>query len=191
MSKELIILEKIATNTATSIDPVWVAVTTGGTGVLIALITTFIGYLNSKNNITLERDKIKAEIITKERLIWSNNLRDNASEYYCQMDSFYSFLKREITVDIGEYQKEIDEVSKNISKKSNDLLLVLNTNDEKQLLLFDSINAAQLFILNCSHNKTRKFHNFDDTTYTKMKNIFFDTMKEIGNETWEQIKQFK
>ncbi|HAS8317663.1 TPA: hypothetical protein I7702_22355, partial [Vibrio vulnificus] len=66
MSKVMEVLEKIAENTASSIDPVWVAAITGGTAILTALIT--VGstvHIQSKNN-DLEQQKLIADVITRE-----------------------------------------------------------------------------------------------------------------------------
>ncbi len=107
LSKELELLEKIVTNTSSSMNPLWVAGITGSTAVQTALITSVIAYKMNKNMLNLEREKIKAEVITKERMLWLKQLRENASEFFVQMDFNYNLLKREITVPIEKYQKNL------------------------------------------------------------------------------------
>ena len=107
IAKELELLEKIVTNTSSSMNPLWVAGITGSTAVQTALITSVIAYKMNKNMLNLEREKIKAEVITKERMLWLKQLRENASEFFVQMDFNYNLLKREITVPIEKYQKNL------------------------------------------------------------------------------------
>lgn len=172
-------------------NPLWVAGITGATAVLTALITSVIAYKMNKNTLKLERDKIKADVITKERMLWLKQLRENASKFFSEMDFNYNLLKRPVSVPIAEYQEDLDTLAKSIMKNSNDLLLCLNKEDDTQLALFNSINEIQLFILHCSSIKTLSAHPLDDVKYKKIKETFFKAMENIGNETWKQVKSFE
>ncbi|WP_335923616.1 hypothetical protein [Shewanella chilikensis] len=188
MSKVMEILEKIAENTASSIDPVWVAAITGGTAILTALIT--VGstvYIQSKNN-NLEHQKLMADVITRERMRWLKDLRDLAGSNYVYIDLQYNLLKRKIDVSSEQFQNQLDEISTKIMKQSNDIILMLNKNDPVQSEVFNSIQDVQRFILACVREATLEAQSFDDVRYGEIKNNFFNAMNEIGCETWKQIK---
>ncbi|KAA1201326.1 hypothetical protein [Vibrio cholerae] len=188
MSKVMEVLEKIAENTASSIDPVWVAAITGGTAILTALIT--VGstvYIQSKNS-KLEHQKLIADVITRERMRWLKELRDLASSNYVYIDFQYNLLKRKIEVPNEVFQSQLDEISKKIMKQSNDIILMLNKNDPVQAVVFNSIQDVQKFILKCVGEATLDAQSFDDVRYGEIKNKFFNAMNEIGCETWSQIK---
>ncbi|EPS3402124.1 hypothetical protein ACVD4U_004184 [Vibrio vulnificus] len=188
MSKVMEVLEKIAENTASSIDPVWVAAITGGTAILTALIT--VGstvHIQSKNN-DLEQQKLIADVITRERMRWLKDLRDLAGSNYAYIDLQYNLLKRKIDVPIDQFQSQLDEISTKIMKQSNDIILMLNKNDPAQAEVFDAIQNVQKFILECVSAATLEAQSFDDARYGEIKNKFFNAMNEIGCETWKQIK---
>ncbi|ADV86355.1 hypothetical protein [Vibrio vulnificus] len=188
MSKVMEVLEKIAENTASSIDPVWVAAITGGTAILTALIT--VGstvHIQSKNN-DLEQQKLIADVITRERMRWLKDLRDLAGSNYAYIDLQYNLLKRKIDVPRDQFQSQLDEISTKIMKQSNDIILMLNKNDPAQAEVFDAIQNVQKFILECVSTATLEAQSFDDARYGEIKNKFFNAMNEIGCETWKQIK---
>ena len=188
MSKGLELLEKIATNTSSSIDPVWIALITGGTAVLTALITVGATLITSKRNQILEKQKLLADVVTKERLRWLQELRALASNNYVHLDLQYNLLKRKVEIDKNEFQAELDGISKKIMGQSNDIILMLNKSDPAQAKVFDAVQDAQSFILSCVANCTLEAQCFNDQQYGEIKNTFFNAMSDIGNETWEQIK---
>ncbi|MFQ1650272.1 hypothetical protein ACK4A2_14505 [Aeromonas veronii] len=188
MSKVIALLEKIAENTASSIDPVWVAAITGGTAILTALITVIPTFYIQSKNYDLEHQKLIADVITRERMRWLKDLRDLASSNYVYIDFQYDLLKRKIDIPSDEFQSKLDEISKKIMKQSNDIILMLNKNDPVQAVVFDSIQDVQKFILKCVNEATLEAQNFDDSKYLEIKNKFFNAMNEIGCETWHQIK---
>ncbi|EJL6289702.1 hypothetical protein B9J90_13745 [Vibrio sp. V09_P4A23P171] len=188
MSKVMEVLEKIAENTASSIDPVWVAAITGGTAILTALITVGATvYIQSKNS-NLEHQKLIADVITRERMRWLKELRDLASSNYVYIDLQYNLLKRKIDVPHEQFQSKLDEISQIIMKQSNDIILILNKNDPVQAEVFNSIQDVQKFILGCVSTATLDAQSFDDAKYGEIKNRFFNAMNDIGCETWNQIK---
>lgn len=182
------VLERIAENTASTIDPVWVAAITGGTAILTALIT--VGstvYIQLKNN-DLEHQKLIADVITRERVRWLKELRDLVGTNYVYIDLQYNLLKREIDVPRDQFQSKLDEISTKIMKQSNEIILMLNKNDPVQGEVFNSIQDVQNFILECVNTATLEAQSFDDARYGKIKNKIFNAMNEIGCETWRQIK---
>ena len=190
LSKVVELLEKIVTNTSSSMDPLWVAGITGATAVLTALATSVVAYKMNKNTLNLEREKIKAEIITKERMFWLKQLRENASDFFADMDLFYSLLKREYSDSTIEHQKEIDNLSQSILRKSNALMFGLIKKDNAQEALYNSINNTQNFMVKYSMQPSSESANQDEE-YRALKQSFFTAMENIGTETWRQIKNLE
>ena len=190
LSKVVELLEKIVTNTSSSMDPLWVAGITGATAVLTALATSVVAYKMNKNTLNLEREKIKAEIITKERMFWLKQLRENASDFFADMDLFYSLLKREYSDSTIEHQKEIDNLSQSILRKSNALMFGLIKKDNAQEALYNSINNTQNFMVKYSMQPSSESANQDEE-YRALKQSFFIAMENIGTETWRQIKNLE
>lgn len=188
MSKVMEVLEKIAENTASSLDPVWIAAITGGTAILTALITVGSTVYTQSKNSNLEHQKLIADIITRERMRWLKELRDLASSNYVYIDVQYDLLKRKINVSRENFQTQLDEISKKIMKQSNDIILMLNKNDPIQAEVFNAIQEVQTFIITCVKEAILDEQSFDDDKYRKIKNKFFNAMNEIGCETWKQIK---
>ncbi|MFT5722455.1 MAG: hypothetical protein ACI9W6_002784 [Motiliproteus sp.] len=188
MSKVIELLEKIVTNTNSSMDPLWVAGITGATAVLTALATSVIAYKMNKNTLTLEREKIKAEIITKERMLWLKQLRENASDLFSDMDLFYSLLKSDRSSPTVEKQKELSKLSKPILTKSNALMFCLIKKDDAQLALYNSINEIQKFMVEYPKTRSSVESANPDEEYIALKESFTTAMENIGSETWRQIK---
>lgn len=191
MSKELELLEKIVINTSASIDPLWVAVITGATAVLTVLVTSVVAYKMNKNTLKLEREKIKIEIITKERMLWLRKLRENASDYVAEMDFFFNWLKRDVSTSNEQHQKNIDNLSQSIMRKSNNLLFCLIKNDAAQLALYYSINKTQSLMTKLVQEATNNTHTSYDNEYYILKKLFSDAMESISTETWKQVKNFE
>ena len=152
------------------------------------MITVGATLITSNRNQTLERQKLLADVVTKERLRWLQELRELASNNYVNIDYQYNLLKRKIDKDTYEFQIELDEVSKRIMKQSNDIILMLNKTDPIQGDLFNAVQDVQNYILKCVGECKLEAQQFNDEEYGKIKNSFFNAMSEIGNETWNQIK---
>ncbi|HCD6501296.1 TPA: hypothetical protein NDV08_005399, partial [Escherichia coli] len=96
-----------------------------------AAIGAYLLYRGTNEQINsaaaIEDKKLKATIITAERLRWLQELRSRSSEFYANLDMNYNLLKRPINPQaIPTYQQAGDELAKIVMIQCNQIIVLLN-----------------------------------------------------------------
>lgn len=163
-----------------------------------AMLGSFIQYLVSRDSNKITADKIKADLISTERLRWLQELRNRYSIFCALLDSQISFLERPIHEgEIQNYQKSIDEFSRKLSEHSCMILTLLNPDKTEQLKLRESIMDCQHFFIENLKNKQSVRNgqleglDMDMEKYIKIKDKSLIALTVIGKETWSKIKELK
>lgn len=104
----------------------------------------------------------------------------------------YSLLKRPVNPqDNPEYQEQGDKIAEKVMVQCNQIILILNPKKQHQETMRDSCNDALIIFQECVEKRNNGDFNFDDQKYSINKTVFFNSLTEIGIETWAQIKQLK
>ncbi len=201
------LLQKIADNTGHS-DSMWVAIIAGAAGVFGAGITALFGYLTMRKSQQIEEKKLRASIITAERLRWLQEVRQRLASFYVQLDMQFNWLKRPIPQtdeEKKEYQCKLDEFSNVVNEQWHIITLMINPakpdqNDLKSalqealVLVKQHIDLRNAVVLGKKHLIfPLKPHEvkFDDQNYKRIKTKAFDSLTKIGIDTWNRIKELK
>lgn len=198
------LLQQIANNTAHS-DSMWVAIIAGGAGVFGACIPALLNYFASNRAQEMEEKRLRAGIVTAERLRWLQDVRQRLARFYVQLDMQYNFLSRPVpqTPEAKiEYQKQFDEFSNEVNEQCNIITLMMNPEKPEQNSLKLALQKALVFITECITRRNLIVSasaslvlpvspaaiQFDRDEYTKIKIEAFDSLTQIGITTWERIK---
>lgn len=189
------ILQQIADNTAVD-DAVWVAVVSGGAAVLGATVSALVSYFVTKRSIDvqdkIEDKKLRAGIVTNERLRWLQDLRSRLSALYVNLDMQYNFIQRPLgNLSQQQMQDLLDQYSSEIMSAVNMITLMLNNKDMHQINLRNELQNVLEFMQLCFSQTTSSAQKFDNQQYAKMKTQIFNLATEIGSETWQQISNLE
>lgn len=205
MNEQLLpLLQKIADNTGKS-DSLRIAIVAGSSGVLGATLTALCGYLAVRKTQATEEKRLRASIVTAERLRWLQDMRQRLARFYVQLDMHYNFLKRPVPATPEakvEYQKQLDGFSNEVNEQCNIISLMVNPNKADQNSLRDALHDALAFVQQCVQlrNAVVTRHTelilpvapheleFNNEEYTRIKRKAFDSLTKIGIETWNRIK---
>ncbi|HCJ4700692.1 TPA: hypothetical protein NR723_004922, partial [Salmonella enterica] len=110
------LLKQIEENTKPDNSAIWIAIISSISAIAGAAIGAFLLYRGTNKQIksaaATEDKKLKATIITAERLRWLQELRSRSSEFYANLDMNYSLLKRQINPQTTPaYQQAGDELA--------------------------------------------------------------------------------
>jgi len=188
------LLTQIAEHTKPDNEAIWVAAISSLSALIGAGIGALLLYRGTAKQVEsankIEEKKLQANIITAERLRWLQELRSRSSEFYASLDMNYSLLKRRVyPQENPEYQEQADEIAKNVMTQCNQIILLLNPKKPQQEIMRNACNDALAFFQQCVGMRNQGNFNFDDEGYSKIKTAFFNSLTEIGIETWKQIKQ--
>ncbi|HAU8093003.1 TPA: hypothetical protein IG104_003252 [Escherichia coli] len=188
------LLKQIAENTKPDHSAIWIAVISSISAIAGAAIGAYLLYRGTNEQINsaaaIEDKKLKATIITAERLRWLQELRSRSSEFYANLDMNYNLLKRPINPQaIPTYQQAGDELAKIVMIQCNQIIVLLNPKKTHQQTIFNKCNDALKFFMECVEEKNNGNLNFDDSKYAEIKNDYFNALTEIGIKTWKQIKE--
>jgi hypothetical protein len=188
MGDPIQLLQKIADNTSRN-ESWWIALISGCSVILGAGITALFAYLVGMRTQQTEEKRLRAEVITRERLRWLQDIRQRLSHFYAQLDTQYTFLKQPIpTGEIVEYRKTLNEFSTQINEQCNFMTLMLNPKKPHQATLRKALHEAIGFLKECTVLKNSGSVIFDNKRYTEIKQTAFDPLVEIGLETWRKVK---
>jgi hypothetical protein len=96
-------------------------------GIVGSVITYKVGYKNIQAQREIERAKIKAELITQQRLLWLKDLKNDCIEFYADLDMQYNLLKRiQSSADHSALQPQFDAYAQNVRRRSHNIILTLN-----------------------------------------------------------------
>lgn len=201
------LLQQIADNTAHS-DSMWVAIIAGGAGVFGACIPALLSYFASNRAQEMEEKRLRASIVTTERLRWLQDVRQRLARFYVQLDMQYNFLKRPVPTTPEakiEYQKQLDDFSNEVNEQCNIITLMMNPEKPEQNSLKTALQNALIFVSQCIQIRNTFVSGntgtilplspseipFNNEDYRKIKTEAFDSLTKIGIKTWEQIKDLK
>jgi len=198
MSKIKDILEEIARNTQPvppDNDIVWVAFISAGAvvvgSVITAVVTYYVTNRTNKAQAANEILRLKAEVVSRERLRWLQDLRHRLSKLYAQMDMQYVLLKQPLTITQAEFQEQLNVFSMDIMEQVNTLTLMLNPEKAAQQELRDTLQDALSFMKTCFQDTTAQPQSFNDAEYQKLKTSAFDAATEIGAKAWEKVQELE
>lgn len=198
MSKIKELLEEIARNTQPvppDNDIILVALISASAVVVGSVITAVITYyVTNRTNRTQaenERLRLKADVVSRERLRWLQDLRLRLSKLYAQMDMQYVLLKQPLTIPQAEFQKQLDAFSMDIMEQVNTLTLMLNPEKSAQLNLRDTLQDALGFMQSCFQTSKAQQQSFNDAEYQRLKTNAFNTATEIGTKAWEKVQKLE
>ena len=193
------LLQKIADNTSGH-DSLWVAAIAGGSAVLGAGVSALLAYFaSSKSAATqlavaqtqaeLEQRKLRASIVTTERLRWLQDLRSKVAEFYSYIDMQTMHIARILDPQVAPISRdELDAISKEAGLRANMLLLLLNRQNAEQEELFLSINNAMHFINNALRDIGGSSIPPNRIEITKIKQASYDAMRKIGATAWKKVQ---
>ena len=189
------LLQQIADNTATD-NSVWVAAVAGGAAILGASISAVISYLVTSRSIKsqekMEDKKLKANIITTERLRWLQDIRERLSKLYVLLDMQYNIIKRPIANQTQQQiQSMLDDYSSDVMLQINMITLMLNSKDQEQIDLRNELQNVLGYMQQCFSQTTSQAQTFNDQQYSQMKTNIFNLATSIGSEAWQQITELK
>ena len=181
------------------------AIIAGGAGVFGAGLTALISYLATNKSQQFEEKRLRASIITTERLRWLQDVRQRLARFYVQLDMQYNFLKRPVpqTPEAKiEYQKQLDIFSNEVNEQCNIITLMMNPENPEQNNLKTALQNALVFVSQCIQIRNTFVSGnagtilpiapseipFNNDDYRKIKTEAFDSLTKIGIKTWEQIK---
>ncbi len=159
MSEELQLLQKIADNTAQS-DSMAIAFIAASAGVLGAGLTVLGNHVMSRMTSRTEEKRLRASIVTAERLRWLQDLRQRLARFYVQLDMQYNFLKRSVPATSEgkiEYQKQLDEFSSEVNEQCNIITLMMNPERPEQNNLKTALHNALFFVSQCVQKRNNLF----------------------------------
>lgn len=190
------LLTQISEHTKPDNSAIWIAAISSASALIGAGIGAALLYRGTAKQVEatniIEEKKLQANVITTERLRWLQELRLKSSEFYANLDMNYSLLKRPTNPqDNPEYQEQADKISEKVMVQCNQIFCLLNPKKQHQKLMRESCNNALAIFQECVTKRNTGDFNFDDEEYSKNKTEFFNSLTEIGIETWAQIKQLK
>lgn len=190
------LLRQIAEQTKPDDKAIWIAAISSMSALAGAGIGALLLYRGTKKQIEsaseIEEKKIRANIITTERLRWLQELRAKSSEFYANLDMHYNLLKRPINPQANpEYQVEADKISKEVMVQVNQIILLLNPKKMHQEIMRQSCNESLAFFQECVGKRNQYDFSFDNQKYAQIKIDYFNALTEVGVETWKQVKELK
>lgn len=203
------LLTQIAEQTQSNSLTTWIVPFTGMMGVIVSGISAFLVFLNGQkqaknvqkqieantkseeDKLRLEEIRLRANIITTERIRWLQELRSRGANFYALLDMYYNLLKRPINPQLDpSFHAKGDEIAQIVMRECNQILLLLNPNKKYQAKLEKKCNEALKLVLQCVKERNENNFEFNDNNYSQIKKDFFDSLINIGIETWEQIIKF-
>jgi hypothetical protein len=174
----------------------WVALIAGASGVLGALAGALASLVVARKNaqvqLQLETMRLRASVITEERLRWLQDVRARLSKLYREMDMQYSLLKRPIpTGQQAQVQQTLDAMSAEVMEQCNIVTLMLNPKKPDQASLRNELQSALAFMQDCFAQRSTGIQSFNDQHYQSIKQLAFDALTRVGIETWGQIKELQ
>lgn len=193
------LLQKIVENTGKS-DSLWIAVIAGGSAVFGAGISALTAYVVASRagdvqlraaqaQASIERQKLRASVVTAERLRWLQDLRSKVAEFYSYIDMQVMHIARSFNPNAQAIPAaEMDVISKEAGSRGNQILLMLNPENEEQQALFSSVNSALTFVNDAFKQATLNKSPPDRTAIAKIKTQSFSSMHKIGRKAWDKVQ---
>lgn len=174
----------------------WASIVAAGAAILGGAVTAIFSYFVAKKNSdtqqSIEEKRLRANIVTTERLRWLQDIRQRLSLLYAQTDMQYSHLKRPVASgQQASSQIAFDKFSEEIMEQTNVITTLLNPNKPNQAKLIQSLQSKLAFLQQCFQQKSSGSTQFNDASYAAIKKGAFEALVDIGIETWKQIKNLE
>ena len=147
-------------------------------------------------------------MVTAEHLRWLQDIRQRLARFYVQLDMQYNYLKRPIpqTPEAKtDYQRQLDVFSNEVNEQCNIITLMINPQKPDQNNLKSALQESIIFIRGCVQKRNAIIAGmsglilglnddsiqFDELAYRKIKTKAFDSLTNIGIETWGRIKELE
>lgn len=174
-------------------SPLLAALIAGAAGVLGAFAGALVSFLvareKSRSDLSIESQRLTANVVATERLRWLQDIRQRLSRFYQQLDFQYSHLQRPTPPDLqAKKQLLLDEFSAEVMTQCNMITLMLNPGKPDQAALRVAVDNGLQLMLENFNPPPAKFPGFNVSEYAENKRAAFDSMTKIGIETWKQIK---
>lgn len=185
------LLTQIAEQTQSNSLTTWIVPFTGMMGVIVSGVSAFLVFFNGQkqaknvqkqieantkseeDKLRLEESRLRANVITTERIRWLQELRSRGANFYALLDMYYNLLKRPINPQLNpSFQAKGDEIAQTVMRECNQILLLLNPKKPYQAKLNKSCNVALKFVLQCVDKRNNNILKFNDRRYAIIKSFF-------------------
>ncbi len=123
----------------------------------VAVSSYFVAKKTAESQAGIETARLRATLITSERLRWLQDIRQRLSRLYREMDMQYNHLKRPVVqAQSASFQGALDAQSGEIMEQSSVITLMLNPGKPEQQALRTAVNDALLFMLECFRTTKRR-----------------------------------
>ena len=178
---------------ASSGSPLLAALIAGAAGVLGAFAGALVSFLvareKSRSDLSIESQRLTANVVATERLRWLQDIRQRLSVFYQQLDFQYNHLQRPTPPNQqANKQQLLDEFSAEVMTQCNMITLMLNPGKPDQAALRVAVDKGLQLVRENFNSPPPKSPGFNSSEYTENKRAAFDSMTKIGIETWKQIK---
>jgi len=178
---------------ASAESPLLAALIAGAAGVLGAFAGALVSFLvareKSRSDLSIESQRLKANVVATERLRWLQDIRQRLSRFYQQLDLQYNHLQRPTPPNQhANKQQLLDEFSAEVMTQCNMITLMLNPGKPDQAALRVAVDKGLQLVLENFNPPLPKSPGFNAPEYAENKRAAFDSMTKIGIETWKQIK---
>jgi len=165
---------------------------------IIILASMFFSYLQTKSQINatfitaqnqldsslkISKQQIHAQVISTNRQVWINSLRDAVAELLSELAILTNQTKRNDFSNEEFYKEPITGYVKNIVLLRTKIELLNNPNEEKSQILDSAINNY----VNICVDPDQK----DASISSKARDKVIDTTKEILKAEWERVKNIE
>ncbi len=162
-------------------SPAWIAALIGVVGAISgAFVMGYWQYKSTKNNNLTERDnkrlEIKAEIITKQRQEWMNELRNTCKTLLSAIDLLVENYDETLS------DNEYNALYRSYSENGTLMILMLNSKKKKQRRAIDLIHKIQ----NVFSDKNRSKEDVDNL-YGPLRDSLLIEFEKIFQKTWKKI----
>lgn len=177
-------------------SPITVALIAG----LVGLIGAFAGVMGSlavanktsKTQMEIETRKLRAAVVTQERLRWLQDIRQRLAKLYTAMDMQYNKVMRPKSGDPKEHQerqRELDSLSDEVMEQHHVLHSMLNPKKQDQADLRQALQEAQLALSKAFNQQDASQMATNRERYEEIKVRAFGAVTNIGTTTWSRIKE--
>jgi hypothetical protein len=169
MDEVINLLIDIKNNTSGSLEPFWIALITGGAGLLGVISGGALTY-SSNNN------KIRADIVTKERQVWIKEFRGKVAELFQQYEELLGLLDSAENSNEPVGLDRIDSHIKVVRFNHGYLRLMLDSSIEDHAKAREGLDAMMRILSDASDpirpNPMVEYQNRYRSTKTKLLYVF-------------------
>lgn len=193
------LLQKIAQNTE-STDSIWIAVIAGSSALAGAGISAWVSNQAAKRaegaqlrtaqeQAATERQKLRASIVTAERLRWLQDLRTKVADFYSYIDMQVMHIERSLHPSKTKItEQEMDAISREAGLRGNQIMLLLNPSNTEQLALLTCVNESLAFMNDAFREATLRQQPPNRSLIAHIKSGSFDSMYKIGTKAWKKVQ---